>query len=66
MPLTLFEFLGQTKIDTFLIKLNQCEKTGSMRKKIVSLRKVDHVIVTFTLLQFSIVDFGLLLTKKMN
>ena len=37
MPLKLYDFLEQLMIDTFSIKLNQFDKTGSIGKFFISL-----------------------------
>ena len=44
MALKLVEFVDQFMIDTFFIKLNQFEKTGSMGKTFISL---GNLIINF-------------------
>ena len=66
MPLKLFEFLDQFMIGTFLIKLTQFEKTGSIGKLFISLENLkikfhfqNSISITFFLtLTFLLFDGG--------
>ena len=44
MTLELFQFVEQFKMDTFLLKLTQFEKSGSIGKTFISLR---NLIINF-------------------
>ena len=74
MALKLFEFVEQFLMHTFLFKLTQFGKTGSMGKTFISLGnliinfrnyKSITFFVTFTLLQFDS-EFAFLLTMEMH
>ena len=58
MALKLFEFVAQFMKDTFLLKLTQFEKTGSIRKTFISL---GYLIINFHFRSRSPVSFTIFL-----
>ena len=64
MTLKLFEFVEQFMMDTFMIKITQFEKTGSIGKTFISL---GNLMISFHFqICCSIVEFAFLLKIKMH